>query len=546
MPLSHGKSDKSVKKNIETEIKAGKPQDQAVAIALHTQDDAKPMATGGVPHVTVMEDESPEQVKKTVHMADGGAVEGESPIMTAIRNYVMGHHGDAVGDQKETDLAQNVDSSTDTAKGYAKGGKVEMDPKDTVGLPGVPPPAAPMDPRIAAGLPGIPALPSAQPTGDAEKKAAIAAYIAAQRGKDMPKFDDGGVVDPSQLPSPQPAPTDSPSRLQAIIQAIQAAGKQAAAPITGLLGATQSATAPIANAAAPAIVPALNRTLGTNLPNPQPAPDASPMPASNAAPAPAPLPPTMPAPGPSPAGSANGTAPAPANPLDQWGKLDPNTIAPGLNPNDRQALAGQLQRNQHSFGSLLSESLAGMGDALAARGGVKQDSLGKILALQTQQRSEALNNFDQARTAAFQNHQAILQANKDMVDRAAAVDAYGTSPALAKSLGAPAGTTNNDLKNIWIPLAGQRVQVANHEQDIRTQAAKAASEQYAEEQKNRPLLSTNKSPAQQAAEIANLTNDKLAQIHGQAKIVQGGQARYVSPDVAAAAMKQDPTIQRLF
>ena len=41
MPLDQGKSQKAVSKNIETEIKAGKPQKQAVAIALNTQREAK-------------------------------------------------------------------------------------------------------------------------------------------------------------------------------------------------------------------------------------------------------------------------------------------------------------------------------------------------------------------------------------------------------------------------------------------------------------------------------------------------------------------------
>ena len=36
MPLIHGKSKKSISKNIKTEMEHGKPQKQAVAIALNT------------------------------------------------------------------------------------------------------------------------------------------------------------------------------------------------------------------------------------------------------------------------------------------------------------------------------------------------------------------------------------------------------------------------------------------------------------------------------------------------------------------------------
>jgi hypothetical protein len=41
MPLKKGSSQKAVSANIKTEIAAGKPQKQAVAIALHTADEAK-------------------------------------------------------------------------------------------------------------------------------------------------------------------------------------------------------------------------------------------------------------------------------------------------------------------------------------------------------------------------------------------------------------------------------------------------------------------------------------------------------------------------
>lgn len=49
MPLNKGKSDKAVSENIKTEMKAGKPQKQSIAIAMSEAGRSKKMADGGTP-----------------------------------------------------------------------------------------------------------------------------------------------------------------------------------------------------------------------------------------------------------------------------------------------------------------------------------------------------------------------------------------------------------------------------------------------------------------------------------------------------------------
>ena len=53
MPLIKSKSDKAFKKNISTEVKAGKPVKQAVAIAYSVKRGAQKMTDGGDPRLSV-------------------------------------------------------------------------------------------------------------------------------------------------------------------------------------------------------------------------------------------------------------------------------------------------------------------------------------------------------------------------------------------------------------------------------------------------------------------------------------------------------------
>lgn len=46
MPLKKGSSNKTISANVKTEMAAGKPQKQAVAIALHTAGKSRPKPKG--------------------------------------------------------------------------------------------------------------------------------------------------------------------------------------------------------------------------------------------------------------------------------------------------------------------------------------------------------------------------------------------------------------------------------------------------------------------------------------------------------------------
>ncbi len=273
-----------------------------------------------------------------------------------------------------------------------------------------------------------------------EKQAAI---MKALNDKTLKMADGGTPVDMNTQAFPDDAPQES--KLQTILKALGMVGQSPAAKVAGAVMNPVSAVAdlarnPVTDAAmdkASSMVPAAGDAAKAWVGAPiTPAP-AAPVPPV-AQPNPAAIPANIHAPtAPAPAQAAAAPS-APADPLGQLGKLDPSTsVTPGLNPSDRQALAAQGIQNQHTFGNYLGESLATLGDALAARGGVQQNSLGDIFNMQTQQRHEALDNFDKARQAAVEHFTMKNQADQNLINNLKARGEMQVSPAIAHALGHP-------------------------------------------------------------------------------------------------------------
>ena len=82
MPLIKRKSEKAFEKNISTEVKAGKPVKQAVAIAYDVQRRAK-KATGGEVHDDVAQDKK--LIKKAFKMHDKQSHEGKKTDLSKLK-----------------------------------------------------------------------------------------------------------------------------------------------------------------------------------------------------------------------------------------------------------------------------------------------------------------------------------------------------------------------------------------------------------------------------------------------------------------------------
>lgn len=83
MPLIKSKSPEAFSKNIKAEIKAGKPQKQAVAIAYSVKRSAK-KAKGGMVHDDVAQDKK--MIKKAFAMHDKQEHKGEKTDLSKLKH----------------------------------------------------------------------------------------------------------------------------------------------------------------------------------------------------------------------------------------------------------------------------------------------------------------------------------------------------------------------------------------------------------------------------------------------------------------------------
>lgn len=407
------------------------PQPPTEAAMAMKQRQALGMADGGVPGVTFMENQTPEQTNKTVHLAAPAKMAEGGPILKAHdRN-------------PEPAKTANVDVSHE------------------------------------------------------EKLKAIYKAMGMQR------YADGGMVgdvDPSQLPNPAAAPMQNdPSYWDKI----KAALAQVSAPITGAAHALTVPLQTAATAAAPLVPPAvsaINRLTGTSLPVPEPT--ASPM--ADLAPS---MPPVAPAPAPmAPAAMPpipNAVAPAPK--LDNLFNQDTSKLTEGVNPEDRQNLANKLQGDQHGIGSILAQAIAGLGDAVAAKGGREQHSLQNIFSMQKDQRTEALANFDKARQDRLQKIDLQTKLGTNAVNAMAAKDAYGVDEHANKLLGAPPGTMHKDLP-LYLQMKSAEVASQEKDADLYMKAHTQAAADIDGAIKNSSVLGIKPSPAQLQASGAKLAD----------------------------------------
>ncbi len=454
-------------------------------------DETKGYAKGGTPenHVTFMENQTPEETKKTVHlaapanMAEGGTVhkaEGRDKEPSKPADVDMSHEKKLNSIYKAMGI-----------KKYADGGPVT-----------------------------------------------------------------GGDVDVSQLPTPS---SSDPTYWDQIKMALSKLSSSPAASVAGAMMSPVNAMTDMVKGAAPAVAsvakPMMNTAgpvaqnlvsslTGGATPPAAPAPvAATPPPVAPATPPVAPAaPPVMP---PVAAAPVAGKPMAPAAGLD-LNKLfnqDTSKLTEGVNDTDRNALVNKMQSQQHGIGSVIAQALAGLGDALAAKGGKEQHSLQNIFAMQKDQRNEALANFDKARQDRIQKLTLQTQMGNNAIQTLAAKDAYGTDENLNKLLGAPPGTAHKDLP-LYFQAKASEVAQQEKDADLYMKAHAQAASEIDSAVKNASALSLKPSAEQIQASGAKLADQYYHRAKGNilVKPSDGGKAQWIPAKNIAKAKQMDPNL----
>lgn len=503
---------------------------------------ARAMSEGGYPHVTFLENETPETVKKMthvegmphtektttetgekdnlVHMSEGG----KTPhFLEGLKKGAL-HKQLGVSEDKnipEKKLEKAASSEDETLR---KRAQFAINAKKWHHADGGVIPEAEKAPE----KPNLPEL-----SHETKMKEIFKAM-------GIKKYADGGAVTPDGTPSNMPA-APNPSDPTYWDQ-IKAALTQLSGPITGAANAATTPLQAAGAAAAPVITPAVNQLTGANIPVPPP-PIAAP--AAGAPTTPALSTPALPVPAPTaPAAGPTSTTGAGMPNINTLFNQDTSKLTAGVNAEDRQALANQLQAQQKSPESVIAQAVAGLGDALAAKGGREQHSLQNIFAMDKTQRDEALANFDKARQDRIDKLTLQTQMGDNALKQAAAADAYGVDENLNSMVGAPKGTMKKDL-GTYFQLMGAQVAKQEKDADLYMKAHAQAASDVDNAVKNASVIGIKPSSAQLQASGAKLADTYYNRAKGNilVKPSDGGPAQWIPAVNLNKAKQIDPNLQ---
>lgn len=549
MPLHEGKSKKVIGENIHEMVASGHPHDQAVAAALHNAhpNGGKNMDEGGYIHNPNAP--SLEEVGK-------GIKEGVNHDSDAVKSYLSSKFAQLLHPTTE----EGVQGSSDTAKGMADGGYPHVTFLENISTPEMKKTVHLEDPsgahgnKITAGheenyAEGGTVHKAEDRTKEPMKPADInmsheKKLNSIYKAMGIKQYADGGIassdgtVDTSQLPTPNPS---DPSYWDKMKAALSQVGGAVGNTLGNVLPTMPNVAEGAAKAATtPGIAPAINTALGTNLEGPAAlAPTAAPTPAIPSVMPSAPMAqkPMLP-----PATDGN-HAPGTSE-LKNLFNQDTSKLTEGVNAEDRNALVNKIGTQQHGLGSVIAEAVAGLGDALAAKGGKDQHSLQGVFNMQKQQRDEALANFDKARQDRIQKLALQTQMGNNSIQKLAAQDAYGVDEHLNKMLGAPPGTAHKDLP-LYFQMKSAQVAQQEKDADLYMKAHAQAANEVDAAAKNATVFDFKPTAAKLQASGAKLADQYYHKAKGNILIKpsDGGPAQWIPATNIAKAKQIDPNLQ---